>query len=39
MLEGKDHIFILTFWLDRYTEIERENRMLLDKMTSILGNR
>ena len=27
------------FDLDRYTEIERENKILLDKMTSILNSR
>jgi hypothetical protein len=25
--------------IDRYTEIERENRILLEKMTSIMTNR
>jgi len=26
----------LTFFIERYTEIERENRILLEKMTNIL---
>ena len=35
MLEGKSFQF---HWLDRYTEIERENRILLEKMTNIMQN-
>jgi Hemingway/CFA97 len=35
MLEGK---LLSSNALERYTEIERENRILLEKMTSILQN-
>ena len=35
MLEGNSFQFYL---VDRYTEIERENRILLEKMTNIMQN-
>ena len=45
MLEGKsyfllfNHFYNASFlWTERYTEIERENRILLEKMTNILQN-
>lgn len=40
MLEGKFYILktviIIYYKIERYTEIERENRILLEKMTNIL---
>ena len=43
MLEGKNRfiycvqeILMLFLNIDRYTEIERENRILLEKMTNIM---
>lgn len=30
---------ILIIFLERYTEIERENRILLEKMTSIMAHK
>lgn len=39
MLEGKNkRTLLLSYIIDRYTEIERENRILLEKMTHIMGN-
>ena len=38
MLEGKSYPAPLHPSAERYTEIERENRILLEKMTSILQN-
>ena len=35
ILEGK-HFSLISFDADRYTEIERENRILLEKMTHIM---
>lgn len=36
MLEGKSNKLKLNFLLVRYTEIERENRILLEKMSNIM---
>lgn len=38
MLEGKRINHLIYQIIDRYTEIERENRILLEKMTSIMQN-
>ena len=37
MLEGTITSFKISNFLERYFEIERENRILLDKMTNILS--
>jgi hypothetical protein len=36
-MEGRA-LFILIMSLERYTEIERENKILLEKMTRIMQN-
>ena len=36
MLESKRFIFAYTMQSGRYTEIERENRILLEKMSNIM---
>ena len=38
MLESKRFIFAYTMQSGRYTEIERENRILLEKMSNIMQN-
>jgi hypothetical protein len=39
IIEGKFQIFFISLFLERFTEIERENRILLEKMTIIMSNK
>ena len=44
MIEGKHHTILvkdhnMIVDIERYTEIERENRILLEKMTSIMSQK